>query len=474
MITRIMKIRNKAVFISFAGLILFCGCRSTQSNSEAKQADSPEPSTIITNVAENTSQIITAPEGGFSWDELAKIAARRNSESQLLALTLKRDSLQNKVDRGWRDPQLRLNTSQGDQDEYSRSGNPEHEERDAWSAGLRFYISNPFVNRWIKKQSAKSARLLSANADELAYATYCETKTKCLETAVISDQILQLQTKLKMQQQICREFEILTENGYAAPLKIIKAELKLSEIEQEYSQKKSTHRNRLYQLSLLTGLPVEQIKVQPVDSQKLAPPETLSADSLITFAILSRPDLKRINSEIDLAETEIKVAEAKNIPWFEFAEGGYRDGSSDTTRYGENGNTHSNQDSDEWIIRTGINIPIFSWLGEEVNLAKASLNQARMQELIILNAIKDEIQAGLQNYKEAYQNKVRLENRVNNRLDSFTKQIKEVDSFNTVITPDILELKEQLNSYKQSVRKNLYNCLKLKLYLESVTGERQI
>jgi len=469
-----MNLHHKSFFLSFAGLILFCGCQSSRSISEPEQTALQKPSALETNTTEKTEQAITPPAGGFTWNELARIASLRNSESQLLALSIRRDSLQNKAERSWKDPQLRLKTSDGKMDEHTRNGSSQHEDSDANTVGIRFYISNPFVNHWIKKQSTKSAALLTTSADELAYAVYCETKTQCLETAIVSDQISQIRKTLKLQQQICSEYNNLIKNGYVAPLKVIKAEIRLAEIELKLSQKESEHRNRLYQLALLTGLTLKQLQLQPLDSQKLSSPDSLSVDDLTAFAILCRPDLKRVKSEINLARTDIRIAEAKMIPWFEYAEGAYKDTSSDSIKYGDSEKTYSDEDGDEWYIRTGINIPVFSWMGDEVNLAKAALNEAQLQEVILLSSIREEIQVGVKKYNDAYQSKSHFEERVNKQLKAFEKQIRDIDNTKTIIAPEILDLEEQLCSYKQSVRENFYTCLKLKLYLESVIGGRDL
>jgi len=367
-----------------------------------------------------------------------------------------------------------LNTSQGDLDDHTRNGSSQHENNESYTAGVRFYISNPFVNRWIKKQSAKSATLLTTKSEELAYAIYCETKTQCMEAAIVDDQILQIRRALELQQQICSEYNALTKNGYAEPLKVIKAEIQLAEIELKLSQKVSEHRNRIYRLALLTGLPTEQLVLQSLDSQELYSPDTLGIDALTAFATLCRPDLKRIRNEIDLARTEIKIAEAKMIPWFDYAEGAYKDSNADSTKYGDSGRSYTDEDGDEWSIRTGINIPVFSWMGDEVSLAKATFNEAQFQEIILLRSIREEIQAGVLNYNEAFDSKVQFEEKVNKRIREFEKQINELDSANTIITPDILSLREQLNSYRQNVRENFYQCLQLKMDLESLVGGQSL
>lgn len=456
---------------------MFCGCLSRKRPSEAveESAASPEPIAIVaTNATEHVAPAIVAPPNGFTWEELADLASHRSHESQLLALQLKRESLQNKVDRAWKDPQIRVIASQADQDEYTRGGGTQREESDSETIRARFYISSPFVNRWIKKQGPLTARVLTTEAEELSYAIYCETKAVCLDAAIVNDEILQLQETLDLQQQICDEFADLTKNGYAAPLKVIKAEIKLADIELKLSQKESEHRNLIYQLAQLTGVDADQLQLQSLESQKLIEPVTLTVDELTTFAILARPDLKRVRSEVDLAASEIKVAQAKNIPWFHFVEGSYRQGDADSNTYKDGRRTYSNEEGEQWAIRAAVNVPVFTWMGDEVNLAQASLAELQFQEVLTLNTIREEVRNGLQNYREACEQKKRLEERVNSRISALAEQIVGLDSTGTIISTDILELREQLSSFKQRARETVYNCLKLKLYLESVIGGRSL
>ncbi len=470
-----MKLRYQAIFIFSGGLLLACGCLNHRNSpASVEETELPSVTESVTNAAEKGVQTITPPAGGFTWSELARIASQRSRESQLLALQIKCDGLENRLERTWRDPQLRLNTSQSEQDEKVRRGRSSHEDGESGTVGMRFYISSPFVNRWLKKQSIHSARLLSAEAEELAYAIYCETKALCLETALAHDQIQQISATMKRQQQICSEFEILTSNGYAVPLKVLKAEVKLAEIELKLAQAENEHRNLIYQLALLTGLEVGQIQLQPLDAQRLTEPDSLSVDELTAFAVLSRPDIRRIQSEIQLARSELRTARARNIPWFDFVEGSYRQSDADSITHEDRSRSYSNEEGEEWTIRTAINIPLFTWQGDEVNLANATLNAALFEEVIIHSAIRSEVRNGVENYRAACSDRLRQEERVGNRLKTLTQKLREIESSNTVIATDVLELEAQFDSYQQSVRENFYICLKLKLELESVVGGRDL
>jgi len=470
-----MKLSHKAIFVAAGGVLFACGCLSQRASSEsAEQPPAPALPQAAANATAEAVQSVTPPSDGFAWDALARMASQRSRESQLLALQIKCDRLENRLERTWKDPQLRVNASQSEQDENVRRGRSRHEDGDSGTVGMRFYISSPFVNRWIRKQSAHSARLLSAAAEEIAYAIYCETKALCLESALASDQIRQISETLSRQQRICAEFETLTGLGYAFPLKVLKAELKLAEIELKLAQAENEHRNLIYQLALLTGLEAGQLKLQTLEAQKLTEPDRLSIDELTAFAILSRPDIKRIQSEVQLARTELQTARARHIPWFDFVEGSYRQSEADSITHENRSRSYESEEGDEWTIRTAINIPLFTWRGDEVNLANANLNAVLFEEVISSSLIRSEIRYGVESYQAAYADRIRQEERAEKRLNAFTQKLREVESSNTLIVTDMLELEEQFHSYRQSVRESFYICLKLKLELESVVGGRDL
>ncbi len=122
-----------------------------------------------------------------------------------------------------------------------------------------------------------------------------------------------------------------------------------------------------------------------------------------------RPDLESIRGEIETARIGLNIAKAKQIPWFEFVEGGYRDRDSDATTYTDSGRDHSDSDRDEWLLRTAISLPIFSWAGNETALAKALLREAEFSESIALTTIRNEIRNALANYSDAMYSRLRVD-----------------------------------------------------------------
>ena len=446
------------------------GCAVTNTKTSTKEEGSGVSAAPISGSLSNAAENITVPAGGFSWNEMACIAASRSSSAQLAALQIKRSHLQNRIDRAWRDPQLRLNSSFASEDEYEYEGDNRHEDINSYGAGLRFYISNPFVNRWIKEQAAESAESITAQREELSYAVYCETRMKCCEVAVNEDKLNQLKVALEQQKNICARYADLKQSGYAAPLKMIKAELKSAKTEQQIIFMERQYRNSLFQLALLTGLDIDKIKLESIDKQSIQEPSAFNVDDMTELAVDQRPDLRSIRCDIALARSGLRIAEARQVPWFDFVEGGYRNRNADSTTYSGTSPNHSDSDRDEWIVRTAISLPIFSWAGHETTLARTLLKEVELTESFALIAVRNEIRNALDNYTDAFSSRKKMEADVKERMQEFRKTVEELDSSKTVVETEILDTEEQLNAFSRGTRRSLYDCLKLKLYLESVTG----
>ena len=386
-------------------------------------------------------------------------------------LQLERSRLQNALDLCWRDPELRFASDFGDETEYEPGNGTRHQDIVEYGASLRFYISNPFVNRWVKKQASLNAASILSVRDELAYAVRSETLVKCYEAAVLEDQRLYAETTLALKKKICARYRELEKEGFAYPLRILKAELDLAEEEQEADRLRREHRNALYQISLLTGLDIENIRLEPIDSQTLPDPQSLDVDSLTETALRMRPDLQSIRCEIDLARNEVEIAKARQIPWFDFVEGGVRDRNADSTSYSASGVRHSDSDRDEWLFRTALSLPFFSWKGHETALARALLNEARSKEALVMTTIRGEIRNARDNYADSFDTRTRMREKTADYLSQFKQALQEIDNSKAVIETDIMNTEEQLTSYQQGVRRYFYECVKLRIYLESLTGD---
>lgn len=472
-----MCLNSKPKIISnlwFLITLILCsgsGCTSTKSEVEKTKTIPKSVASNPQNSAGNCTESIVVPAQGFSWDELAAIAARRSDDTYLKTLQIKCNDLQNQADRAWRSPQLRLNSGSTRGDQYTSAGNSKHDESTDYGTSIRFYISNPFVNHWIKRQAGVNARSIAAQSDALAYAVYCETSMKCCEAAIIEDELNQLKEAFQQQKKIYAQYR-QQQSGATTPLKIIKAELKSAKIEQQIEVAERRHRSSLFQIAALTDLPIDKIKVRSIDQQSIPEPSAYHADDLLKSAVNLRPDLENIRCRIALAKSRVEIAKAHQIPWFEFLETGYRNRDADATTYSAAPPNRSNSDSDEWTIRVAIALPVFEWAGNATALARNNLREIEYRESLALTALHNEIRIALENYTEAHISHERIKSGVRQREQTFQRAIKALNSSKAGVETEIMETEEQLNAYSRGARQTLYNCLKQKLYLESVTGMR--
>ncbi len=462
-------------YISVTFLLLSClsgGCRAprTQSTESAATDSSAKEGSVTLRPEVADAPEITIPAEGFSWDALALIAAQRSVEARMTALRLESNRLQNRLELTPRDPQLRLNSAFDTERDYKPGDGKTREESEDYGASLRFYISSPFVNRWIRKQSAYGARAIVVADNELAYAVRCETMMKCLDAAILEERIRQAEESLEIRRQTCAGYRELERDGLAAPLKILKAEINLAETEQQLDRLRREHRNALHQIALLTGLEARQIKLLPVASSALPPPQTLDIDALTATAVRLRPDLQSVRCEAALAQTGLEIARARQIPWFEYAESGFSNSRSDSTRYSRNGASHSDSRSAEWNIRTAVSLPFFSWAGHETALASSLLRETELREARLLTNIRDEIRNAVENYHDAFTACERTRNATENHLQAFNTALKEIDETKAALSAEILETEERLHAFRAGARQNIYDCIRIKLYIQSLTG----
>ncbi len=454
-------------------LCLTCGC-ITKNSMSVPPADFKHYSTArapdrsSSNTAAEADSV--PPPGGFSWHDLALCASRRSETEQLTALRIECSDLENLTERNWRDPQLRLNSDMVSSKEYERDGADSHDDSHEHGASIRFYISNPFVNRWIKNLKQPNARLIQAKTHELTYAVYCETKTKCMEAAVIKDEIDKLRKISGHRKKMRDRYTELRRDGYAAPVKMLRNAIRLAKTDIELECKQREYRNTLQMIALLSGVAVDKIKLLDITRQKLPDPQSFQLATLVSRAVNLRADIELARASISVAENQLKAARAAQIPWFEFAEAGYSRSTSDTIGYTSPRTTRSDENSDEWMIRTAVTLPVFSWLGNETQLRRAALRAARAHETVTVAGIYNEISSALQNYTDAYHTHMNVQQSVSKQIDKLNQSIREVESSKTVVDTEIMELQEELYGLNSELNTLLYDCLESLINLESVTG----
>ena len=385
------------------GVWLMAGCASVKQATPEPRPATPEGTNAAATAA---ARISSPPEGGYAWDELARLAAANSSEAKVLLLEAEAERHQTAVDTGWRNPQLRVGEHWGDEDETTVSKNSDRgwseKDSDGYMTGLRVYTVNPFVNRWLRKRGAASVQAKDAEAEEVKYAVYCEVKSLCLEAEMLREDIGMLEQMAGLRKQM---------------------------------------RNARTEQTVLAGVPAEQVRLRPPDFDRQVDSAYLDAAVLTDLAFLRRPDLQRALHQKDAAEHGLKAAQAGQIPWFEYVDGVY-EGETAHTSSSEAAQKH--QDMTEWQARVAVTLPVFSWLGDEVRLNRAQLAAAEERVQGLYDKIRREVDGVLEDYRivRAERDRVAAENK---RLrETMTARIDALADEATVRREDVFAAREEL------------------------------
>ena len=450
------------------GVWLMAGCASVKQATPEPRPATPEGTNAAATAA---ARISSPPEGGYAWDELARLAAANSSEAKVLLLEAEAERHQTAVDTGWRNPQLRVGEHWGDEDETTVSKNSDRgwseKDSDGYMTGLRVYTVNPFVNRWLRKRGAASVQAKDAEAEEVKYAVYCEVKSLCLEAEMLREDIGMLEQMAGLRKQMRTARTEQTDAGVASALELIRAETRLAMLDSEIHEKQTARQQIVRRIAVLAGVPAEQVRLRPPDFDRQVDSAYLDAAVLTDLAFLRRPDLQRALHQKDAAEHGLKAAQAGQIPWFEYVDGVY-EGETAHTSSSEAAQKH--QDMTEWQARVAVTLPVFSWLGDEVRLNRAQLAAAEERVQGLYDKIRREVDGVLEDYRivRAERDRVAAENK---RLrETMTARIDALADEATVRREDVFAAREELIGYMRVCMKAERECLRLTQYLETVSG----
>ncbi len=480
-----------------AGGVAVClaaGCASvTREMPPASAAAAPAATNAPPAAACAAATTNAPPAGGYPWETLARLAAANCSEARALLLDAAAERHQTAVDTGWRNPQLRMGDHWGDEDQTTagrtgmrtfpaETGSPsrpftsarERDESsfDGYTAGLRIYTANPFVNRWLRKRGAASARALESRSEETAYAVFCEVRSLCLEAEVARAEIGLLEQMAALREQARDLRKEQSAAGVADALELIRAETRLAVLRSEIREKQTARQQVLRRIAVLTGVPAGQLRLRPPDFERRVRPEYLDGAALTDLAYLRRPDLTRVRHEQEAAEHRVKAAQAGNIPWFEYVEGTYQDeqGESDSYEQYVSGHDTSHEDRTEWEARVAVTLPVFNWLGDEVRLSRTQLAAATARADGLYETIRSEVGGVLEDYQAARAERDRLANEYKRLQATMTARIDTLANEAAVRREDVLAAREELTGYQRICMKAEHECLMLEQYLETVSG----
>ncbi|MBP5227485.1 MAG: TolC family protein [Kiritimatiellae bacterium] len=465
--------------------LLLAGCvthrdRQPETETPPPPTETPAEQETVAETPEPEEKAEPAPPShpdGYSWDELARLASSRADAAKIFLLKAAARRYKTSGDTAWKDPQLRISHGW----DYGRSNTPgdinnnrewEHSHGNSDTLALRLPIANPFVNRWIRKQGESEARSLEARAQEEAYAIYCEVKTLCMEADILRQELELTEKIAELNEQLQTYREEQVQAGVIrSPLSLIQAERAKEELRADSAAKQIERQQILRQIALLSGIPLDELKILPVSDVPTAD-RLPDAATLTDLALARRPDLQSALHEKAAADHGVKLAQAGHIPWFDFIEGTYKNDDSFTRDYER---TVSNfdrtaDDKEEWQIRMGVNVPIFTWMGNAVQQSKliSAAADARVQGLY--TTIREEICGSLEDYQFADMEHSRLQA----ASEAFCKEIEarivafEKDQMGP--REEAIRSRKEILAYRKVCLKVEREWLRQYLLLESITG----
>jgi len=472
---QVQKVLASACCIAVAAW-LAVGCASVK-REPPQSPVSTEASPAATNTETKISAVTHAPPAeGYAWDELARMAAEKSSDAKVLLFEAEAERHKTAVDTGWRNPQLRGGwlSGQENESEVKHSGLHDWSDRDydGYTTALRVYLTNPFVNRWLRKRGAASAQAIEAQADEVKYAVFCEVKSLCLEAEMLHTEIGLLEQMARLREQMSDVRNEQSLAGVSGTLDLIRAETGLAMLRSEIHAKQTARQHLIRRIAVLAGMPAEQVRLRAPNPDLKMDAAYSTVAVLTDLAFLRRPDLKRALHEKEASEHGLRAARAGQIPWFEYVEGTYDDESGDINKTEENvaGADRGSEDKNEWQARVAVTLPIFNWLGDEVHLNRARLaaSEARVQGLY--DSIRREIDDVFEDYHNVAAERDRVVAESRQLCEKMTVQIDALASDATVRREDVLAAREELVGYRRVCMKAEFEYLRLIQYLETVSG----
>ena len=418
---------------------------------------------------------LAMPAEGWSWETLAVRAgerARRSGSGSLQALVARLETAEKTA---WKDPELRYSRHWGDTSGYGNepgksyaSGRSDDGDSRTSSIGVRFYVPNPFINHYLKREGLAKVARYEAKADVEAYGVYSEVKMMCLEALNLSREVAR-----------CREADAILAkvrgqadgaNGVSSmtPYDTIRAQ---TQFERNRLRLKTKER----ELFKLHHLIAEAAGVSAdgfvLDNRglELPDPKGLSVDELVKMAFARRPDLAQAMAELEEADAMVGATKAAMIPWFRFVEAGYRHKHGDEDSF-EGGfrSRYASDESHERYIEAALTIPLFTWFGGRVSLSNKVRDAADARVQSLYAAIRAEVAGALSRYRDAY------EAYDKEGVETFTadmkRRIDECENSGAVAGSTFYRARLELNEYLD-LSEDVESCAaEAALALESVIG----
>ena len=252
--------------------------------------------------------------------------------------------------------------------------------RESVSALLRFQMPHPWQKR---------ARVQRASAEiMLAEAQYLAEEDKLVREVRDLYQLLGvLQSKISAHRKRHQNFTSLRAEmeGSGEPefaLDAFRARQEMTKVSRDIREVVSDVDRARAQLALRCGLrDTSRIRSGGIITRRVVDLATLDPGYLLEMAMLYRSDIVESRGRLEIARAYLAEAGAAKIPWATFIDAGWN-------RQWREGNSGT---QDEWMVRLGIEIPLFEWIG--INKRSKEYGKAAASWELQLGAQRDRISA---------------------------------------------------------------------------------
>ena len=411
---------------------------------------------------------------GMTWDELARRAGERVDEAKIQFIRAAAKRLQVDADLAWKDPQLRLGHTWDDSRERSTGERPANGDGGTYTAGVRFYVANPFINRYVRRAGDAQVEALEARGKTAQYAVYCEVKSLCLEEERLRREQRRRAEASELWERVRLSLEHRLEKGVVkSPLDVIHAEVAREKARAQADEAALARRVVRRQIAFYAGVPERGMLIRYTPPEPPATNRAFAA-ALWNAAFERRPDLVGARAELASARAQVGAAKAAYLPWFDFVEGSYSysTASDDSWRgsYLKRNlqSLHKTSREDEWQVRVAITVPIFTWAGKSLELSKTVRERANARLDALYSSIRNEIATAYTDYVECSS---RLkEDEAKEFVDRMKRRIEEYNSSEAAKAEETSKAYEELIDYKLLQTQVRLQQIESALRLESVIG----
>lgn len=456
-----------------------CLCAAVMASAAPETSATNAVLTVANLVAGATNTAVrveTMPAGGWSWNELARLAGERADKAkiQFIRASAKRQQLD--ADLAWKDPQLRLGRSWEDERVRSTGEPRSYGDGDQFTAGVRFYIANPFVNRYIRRSGNAEVEALEARARTEQYAVYCEVKSLCLEEERLRREQRRRAEASELWERVRLSLERRLEKGVVkSPLDVIHAEVAREKARAQADEAALMRRVVRRQIAFYAGVPERGMLIRYTPPEPPATNRAFAA-ALWDAAFERRPDLVGARAELAAARAQVGMAKAAYLPWFNFVEGSYSysTASDDSWRgsYLKRNlqSLHKTSREDEWQVRVAITVPIFTWFGSQVRASRVVEEMQDLRVRSLCDSLRNEIEVAMDDFRAADVLFTRLSEQGGSFVKRMRARIDEFANSSTVKPDDICRAQLELLDYRKFKDEAEYEWVSRILLLETVSG----